>query len=117
MDGALCFARPIIPCRKPAQFDFTTYLVGADALIGPYKFYRTFPTSIHRKSRARLWSIEGVRGNHSKGFPGLFFLLPGVFFLEKQKENAVRFPFFRKNGKNGFEKFVFLLKEKPKWER
>jgi len=43
--------------------------------------------------------------------------LPGVFFLEKQKENAVRFPFFRKNGKNGFEKFVFLLKEKPKWER
>ena len=60
-------------------------IVGADALIGPYKFYRTFPTSIHRKSRARLWSIEVVRGNHSKGFPGLFFLLPGVFFLEKQK--------------------------------
>ena len=53
-------------------------------------------TSIRRKSRAKLWSIEGVRGNHPKGFPGLFFLLPGVFFLEKQKENAVRFPFSRK---------------------
>ena len=53
-------------------------------------------TSMRRKSRARLWSIERVRGNHPKGFPGLFFLLPGVFFLEKQKENAVRFPFSRK---------------------
>ena len=61
-------------------------------------------TSIRRKSRARLWSIEGVRGNHPKGFPGLFFLLPGVFFLEKQKENAVRFPFSRKEKeKNGFK--------------
>ena len=63
-----------------------------------------FPTSIRRKSRARLWSIEGVRGNHPKGFPGLFFLLPGVFFLEKQKENAVCFPFSRKEKeKNGFK--------------
>ena len=53
-------------------------------------------TFLRRKSRARLWSIERVRGNHPKGFPGLFFLLPGVFFLEKQKENAVRFPFFPK---------------------
>ena len=34
-----------------------------------------------------------------------------------EKENAVRFPFFRKNGKNWSEKIVFLLKEKPKWER
>ena len=83
----------------------------------PTKSIVDSPTSIRRKSRARLWSIEGVRGNHPKGFPGLFFLLPGVFFLEKQKENAVRFPFFRKKGKNGFEKFVFLLKENPKWER
>ena len=63
-----------------------------------------FLTSIRRKSRARLWSIEGVRGNHPKGFPGLFFLLPDVFFLEKQKENAVRFPFSRKEKeKNGFK--------------
>ena len=31
-------------------------------------------TSIRRKSRARLWSIEGVRGNHPKGFPGRLFL-------------------------------------------
>ena len=61
-------------------------------------------TSMRRKSRARLWSIEGVRGNHPKGFPGLFFLLPDVFFLEKQKENAVRFPFSRKEKeKNGFK--------------
>ena len=62
----------------------------------PTKSIVDSPTSIRRKSRARLWSIEGVRGNHPKGFPGLFFLLPGVFFLEKQKENAVRFPFSRK---------------------
>ena len=31
-------------------------------------------TSMRRKSRARLWSIEGVRGNHPKGFPGRLFL-------------------------------------------
>ena len=86
MDGALCFARPIIPCRKPAQFDFTTYLVGADALIGPYKFYRTFPTSIRRKSRARLWSIEGVRGNHPKGFPGLFSFARRFLFGEAKRK-------------------------------
>ena len=70
----------------------------------PTKSIVDSPTSIRRKSRARLWSIEGVRGNHPKGFPGLFFLLPGVFFLEKQKENAVRFPFSRKEKeKNGFK--------------
>ena len=62
----------------------------------PTKSIVDSPTSIRCKSRARLWSIEGGRGNHLKGFPGLFFLLPGVFFLEKQKENAVRFPFSRK---------------------
>ena len=70
----------------------------------PTKSIVDSPTSIRRKPRARLWSIEGVRGNHPKGFPGLFFLLPGVFFLEKQKENAVRFPFSRKEKeKNGFK--------------
>ena len=74
-------------------------VVGADALIGPYKFYRTFPTSIRRKSRARLWSIEGGRGNHLKGFPGLFFLLPGVFFLEKQKKMPSVSPFLEKANK------------------
>ena len=31
-------------------------------------------TSMRRKSRARLWSIEGVRGNHPKGFHGRLFL-------------------------------------------
>ena len=86
MDGALCFARPIIPCRKPAQFDFTTYLVGADALIGPYKFYRTFPTSIRRKSRARLWSIEGVRGKHPKVFLGLFSFARHFLFGEAKRK-------------------------------
>ena len=69
----------------------------------PTKSIVDSPTSIRRKSRARLWSIERVRGNHSKGFPGLFFLLPGVFFLEKQKENAVRFPFSRKKERTGLK--------------
>ena len=84
----------------------------------PTKSIVDSPTSIRRKSRARLWSIEGVRGNHPKGFPGLFFLLPGIFFLEKQKENAVRFPFSRKeeekNGcKNAFNHSLPRFKKSP----
>ena len=47
-------------------------------------------TSIRRKSRARLWPIEGVWGNHSEGSPTfLFFSSPGaaiLFFLYKEKE-------------------------------
>ena len=31
-------------------------------------------TSIRRKSRARLWPIEGVWGNHSEGSPTFLFL-------------------------------------------
>ena len=105
MDGALCFARPIIPCRKPAQFDFTTYLVGADALIGPYKFYRTFPTSIRRKSRARLWSMEGP-GNHSKGSPVVSFL----FLLEPKGDPAQRSAFGKEEERSGYEVFGFSRK-------
>ena len=49
-------------------------------------------TSIRRKSRARLWPIEGVWGNHSEGSPTfLFFSSPGaaiLFFLEKGKEKT-----------------------------
>ena len=104
MDGALCFARPIIPCRKPAQFDFTTYLVGVDALIGPYKFYRTFPTSIRRKSRARLWSMESPE-NHPKGSLVVSFFSwrcdTVLFFLriEKEKNGVAKFVSFSEGGK------------------
>ena len=61
----------------------------ADEGIGPYKFYRTFPTSIRRKSRARLWPIEGVWGNHPEGSPTLLFLFftgRGDSFLSQRRE-------------------------------
>ena len=58
----------------------------------PTKSIVDSPTSIRRKSRARLWSIEGVRGNHPKVFPGLFSFARRFLFGEA-KENAVRFPF------------------------
>ena len=79
--------------RLSVQLHSKTNACGPMRTSAPTKSIVNAPTSIRRKSRARLWSIERVRGNHPKGFPGLFFLLPGVFFLEKQKENAVRFPF------------------------
>ena len=63
-------------------------VVGADALIGPYKFYRTFPTSIRRKSRARLWSMESPE-NHPKGslvVSFLFFTGRGGSFLSPKRE-------------------------------
>ena len=46
-------------------------------------------TSMRRKSRARLWSIEGVRGNHPKGFPGrlcLFLAARHGSFLSPNRE-------------------------------
>ena len=110
MDGALCFARPIIPCRKPAQFDFTTYLVGVDALIGPYKFYRTFPTSIRRKSRARLWSMESPE-NHPKGSLVVSFL----FLLEPKGDPAQRSAFGKEEG--GCEYGAFAAPAEAEWSR
>ena len=72
-------------------------VVGADALIGPYKFNRTFPTSIRRKSRARLWSMESPE-NHPKGSLVVSFFSwrcdTVLFFLRIEKE------------KNGVAKFV-----------
>ena len=66
-------------------------------LIGPYKFYRTFPTSIRRKSRARLWSMESPE-NHPKGSLVVSFFSwrcdTVLFFLRIEKE------------KNGVAKFV-----------
>ena len=99
-----CPSRPSLPPerslrsahRLSVQLHSKTNACGPMRTSAPTKSIVNAPTSIRRKSRARLWSIERVRGNHPKGFPGLFFLLPGVFFLEKQKENAVRFPFSRK---------------------
>ena len=46
-------------------------------------------TSMRRKSRARLWSIEGVRGNHPKGFPGRLF--PFLIGTERRPSTAVGF--------------------------
>ena len=43
-------------------------------------------TSMRRKSRARLWSIEGVRGNHPKGFPGLFSFARRFLFGEAKRK-------------------------------
>ena len=52
-------------------------------------------TSMRRKSRARLWSIEGVRGNHSKVFPGLFSFARRFLFGEV-KRKCRPFPLFLK---------------------
>ena len=54
-------------------------------------------TSIRRKSRARLWSIEGVRGNHPKGFPGLFSFARRFLFGEA-KRKCRPLPLFPKRG-------------------
>ena len=43
-------------------------------------------TSMRRKSRARLWSIEGVRGNHPKVFPGLFSFARRFLFGEAKRK-------------------------------
>ena len=52
-------------------------------------------TSMRRKSRARLWSIEGVRGNHLKVFPGLFSFARRFLFGEV-KRKCRPFPLFPK---------------------
>ena len=52
-------------------------------------------TSIRRKSRARLWSIEGVRGKHPKVFPGLFSFARRFLFGEA-KRKCRPFPLFPK---------------------
>ena len=52
----------------------------------PTKSIVDFLTSIRRKSRARLWSIEGVRGNHPKVFPGLFSFARRFLFGEAKRK-------------------------------
>ena len=52
----------------------------------PTKSIVDSPTSIRRKSRARLWSIEGVRGNHPKVFPGLFSFARRFLFGEAKRK-------------------------------
>ena len=43
-------------------------------------------TSMRRKSRARLWSIEGVRGKHPKVFLGLFSFARHFLFGEAKRK-------------------------------
>ena len=86
-------------------------------------------TSMRRKSRARLWSIEGVRGNHPKGFAGRLF--PFLIGTERRPSTAVGFRegrrrlriwSFRRPGGSGMEQassdaaavLFFLRKEKEK---
>ena len=61
----------------------------------PTKSIVDSPTSIRRKSRARLWSIEGVRGKHPKVFPGLFSFARRFLFGEA-KRKCRPFPLFWK---------------------
>ena len=65
----------------------------------PTKSIVDSPTSIRRKSRARLWSIEGVRGNHPKGFPGLFFFCQTFSFWRSKKKMPSVSPFPEKGKK------------------
>ena len=92
-------------------------VVGADALIGPYIFYRRFFNFHTPQVQSKALVDRRGPGEPFERFPRSLFSFARRFLFGEAKENAVRFPFFRKKGKNGFEKFVFLLKEKPKWER
>ena len=69
-----------------------------------------FPTSIRRKSRARLWSMEGPR-NHSKGSPVVSFL----FLLEPKGDPAQRSAFGKEDG--GCEYGAFAAPAEAEWSR
>ena len=69
-----------------------------------------FPTSIRRKSRARLWSMEGP-GNHSKGSPVVSFL----FLLEPKGDPAQRSAFGKEEG--GCEYGAFAAPAEAEWSR
>ena len=69
-----------------------------------------FPTSIRRKSRARLWPIEGP-GNHSKGSPVVSFL----FLLEPKGDPAQRSAFGKEEG--GCEYGAFAAPAEAEWSR
>ena len=62
--------------------------------------HRTLPTfHTPRNPRARPLAARGGSGEPFGRFPRAFFLLPGVFFLAPQKENAVCIPFSEKRKK------------------
>ena len=65
-------------------------------------------TSIRRKSRARLWSMEGP-GNHSKGSPVVSFL----FLLEPKGDPAQRSAFGKEEG--GCEYGAFAAPAEAEW--
>ena len=69
-----------------------------------------FLTSIRRKSRARLWSMEGP-GNHSKGSPVVSFL----FLLEPKGDPAQRSAFGKEEG--GCEYGAFAAPAEAEWSR
>ena len=72
--------------RLSAEPRSKTNTCGPMKASAPTKSIVDSPTSIRRKSRARLWSIEGTRGNHPKGFPGLFsFVRRFLFGAAKRK--------------------------------
>ena len=69
-----------------------------------------FPTSIRRKSRARLWSVEGP-GNHSKGSPVVSLL----FLLVPKGDPAQRSAFGKEEG--GCEYGAFAAPAEAEWSR
>ena len=97
MDG-----KQLKPQRMDAA-DFAAYQ--KKEMTVPQLMERYYPTKLMpkvseesfkmRKSRARLWSIEGVRGNHPKVFPGLFSFARRFLFGEA-KRKCRPFPLFPK---------------------
>ena len=84
--------------------------------IGPYKVYRRFSDFHTPQVQSKALVDRRGPGKPSERFPrSLFFCQAFSFWRSKKKMPSASI--FSKKGKNGFEKFVFLLKEKPKWER
>ena len=81
--------------RLSVQLHSKTNAFGPMRASAPTKSIVDSPTSIRRKSRARLWSIEGVRGNHPKVFPGPFSFARRFLFGEA-KRKCRPFPLFPK---------------------
>ena len=69
-----------------------------------------FPTSICRKSRARLWSMERP-GKHSKGSP----VVSSLFLLEPKGDPAQRSAFGKEEG--GCEYGAFAAPAEAEWSR
>ena len=72
----------------------------ADRVVRPYNSTVIFPNSIRRRLQGQgPWSLRRGSGKPFERFPRALFLLPGVFFLALQKENAVRSPFLKEKRK------------------